>query len=151
MHVIDFPIERRRPSGSTIAARDATVFRSDEPTPGTCLHERRRIGRLVLDLCPDSHEGSWLDDDDDPVDPAEALASLFGSFDLRAALPGVDAPGETVLVYQPDTRRGRTFMRGLPQHHWIQAAPRLWLTHDGENLVMSPEDRLLAENLTRDV
>lgn len=150
MDVIDFPLDRRRSPGPTIAVTQATVSDLDSDARVTCMHERLRVGNFILDLCPDSSECIWFDGDE-LLDPAEALAVLFGSFDLRASIPGLDAPGEAVLVYQPDTRRGKYAMRSLPQHRWVQAAPRLWLTHDGERMLMSPVDRLLAENLTRDL
>lgn len=153
MDIIDFPLERRRPAGNPLAIGGTTGARprrDERESVTTCLHERLTVGVYLLDVCPGSGEAAWLDDGD-VVDPAEALARLFGNFDLRTAMPGLDAPGDTVLVYSPDGRRGRAAMRSLPACRWIEGAPGLWLTHDGEHLLMSPVDRLLTENLIRDL
>lgn len=105
----------------------------------------------MLDVCPQSSETHWLDAAGDELDPAIALARLFGSFDLIAALEGIGSPGPTILVYKPDSRRGRVSMRTLPLRRWIEAAPSLWITQDGERLLMAPTDQTLAANLARDL
>ncbi len=117
----------------------------------TCLHDRIQVGAFTLEMCPQSGEGRWLDSADDELDPAVALAGLFGSFDLMTALDGIGAPGPTVLAYRPDSRRGRTAMRSLPLRRWFEAAPTLWVTHDGERLLMSPTNPVLVDNLIRDL
>lgn len=166
MDVIDFPTDTRRSlgwsdgrsygrsdgrsDGGVVTTNDATASDFRPRTSQSCMHERIDVGRLTLDLCPDSGEAVWLDAHEE-VDPAEALARLFGNFDLCAALPALRAPGEVVLAYAPDGRRGRAAMRCLPAGRWIEGAPGLWLTHDGARLLMSPADRLLADNLMRDL
>lgn len=151
MDILDFPIARRRSTGWSATASDSAILDFDRRSRSTCMHERMDVSGLTLDLCPDTAEAHWLSGDSESLEPVEALASLFGSFDLRASLSGLDAPGAAVLIYRPDSRRGRQAMRSLPLRRWIHAAPGLWLTHDGENLLMSPEDTLLAENLSRDL
>lgn len=116
-----------------------------------CLHDRIMMGGVVADVCPQTGTARWLDGADHDLDPAVALARLFGSFDLVAALDGIGAPGPTVLAYRPDSRRGRAAMRALPLRRWIEAAPKLWVTHDGERLLMAPTDPVLADNLVRDL
>jgi hypothetical protein len=118
--------------------------------PTSCRHELVSIGSLVLEICPTTSEAEWFEGDQ-ATDPATALARLFGQFDLTAMAPGIRSPGPTVLVYRPTGRKGRTDMRALPQGRWIEAAPDLWITHDGESLLMSPADPTLARNLARDL
>jgi hypothetical protein len=132
---------------------DNVHFPTDTPraSRSSCLHDSYEVGGLFLDLCPQTGETHWIDDDDDEVDPAVALARLFGSFDLVAALAGVGAPGSMVLAYRPDSRRGRAAMRALPRRRWIEAAPDLWIAHDGDRLLMAPANPVLAANLARDL
>jgi hypothetical protein len=118
--------------------------------PTTCRHDRVDLGSVVVDICPVTSQAEWYDSDE-LVDPASALATLFGQFDLATAAPGLRSPGTMVLAYRPSGRRGRAAMRALPQGRWIEAAPDLWITHDGESLLMSPTDSVLARNLVRDL
>jgi hypothetical protein len=152
MDVLDFPGDHNmiRPTGSAVPRRPSSDAPRVSVSQSTCLHRRIPVGSFTLDLCPTTDEGRWLADGED-VDPAEALAHLFGAFDLVAAVHGVGTPGDSVLLYSPDSRRGRNRMRALPMSTWILAAPSLWLTHDGDHLLMSPEDPLLAENLAREL
>ncbi len=151
MDVLDFPIARRRPAGRPTTASETAVLDFDRRARDACMHERIDVAGLTLDLCPDTAEAHWLSSDLESLEPADALALLFGSFDLKASLAGLDAPGEAVLIYRPDSRRGKQAMRSLPFRRWIHAAPGLWLTQDGDHLLMSPEDALLAENLSKDL
>ncbi len=150
MDVLDFP-SARRSTGWPNAASETAILDFDRRARNTCMHERIDVAGLTLDLCPDTAEAHWMSNDSESLEPAEALAVLFGSFDLKASLAGLDAPGAAVLIYRPDSRRGKQAMRSLPYRRWIHAAPGLWLTHDGEHLLMSPEDALLAENLSKDL
>lgn len=114
-----------------------------------CRDERVAIDGFVATWCPDSLEITWTIQDDQ-VDPAMALARLFGNFELVAALPGVAAPGPTVFVYKTRDRSRRAAMRELPPNMWLCAAPGLWISHDGQVLSMSPDDPVLAANLMKD-
>lgn len=143
MSVLDFPRTGQTP-GPPASTDDGA------PIPTACLHDRIAVGHLVMDWCPHTGEVLWLDGDEE-VDPAVALAALFGGFDLRVALPGLDTPGDIVLVYVPDSRRGRQAMRSLPAARWVLAAPELWLAHDDLHLLMSPTNPALARNLARDL
>lgn len=115
--------------------------------PTTCVHDRFVIGSYELDICPQTDEAGWRCDGDE-VDPAVAMASLFGQFDLCSTLPAM-APAEIVFVYRPAGRRGRSTMRSLPLGRWFESAPGLWLSHDGDHLLLAPSDPLVAANLAR--
>jgi len=83
------------------------------------------------------------------LDPSEGMAALFGTFRLAGRLPAVRAPGEDVLMYRPAHRRDRHNLDAFPPHVWLQIDTSLWLSHDGEHLLLVPTTPLLMENLTR--
>ncbi|MFQ5966725.1 MAG: hypothetical protein ACE5MI_03820 [Acidimicrobiia bacterium] len=80
------------------------------------------------------------------IDPAEGMAQLFGRFELIGRLPAIRSPGPEVLIYRPPAL-GRTWSEGLPPYVWLEAQPGLWLSHNGENLLLAPTDPLMAQNL----
>ncbi len=73
----------------------------------------------------------------------------FGSFELVAQLPALHAPGAVVLAYRPPTRRSSSLLSALAPGHWIEGQPGLWMSTDGELLLLSPSDPLFVANLTR--
>ncbi len=129
-------------------------FPTTAPSPETpaprasCVHRRLRIGPFDAEWCPRTDELSWKDAGE-PIDPAVALARLFGEFDLVSVADGLHAPGTDVFIYRPSNRTRRTWMRSLPRATWLGAAPGLWLTHDDRHLLMSPDDPVLSANLKR--
>lgn len=84
-----------------------------------------------------------------PLDPSEGMATLFGNFELVGLLPAVRAPGDEVLMYRAPGRKGRGSLEAFPAHVWLRVDENLWLSHDGENLLLAPTTPLLMENLTR--
>lgn len=106
------------------------------------------MGRIAVTVCVDCGRVDWLSDDG-PIDPAEGLANLFGSYDLVGHLDALAAPSPTVLVYAPPSSRKRRNLAGFPANHWLKVAPDLWLCHDGETLLLATNHKLLIENLTR--
>lgn len=114
----------------------------------TCTHEIRHAGRFGVMACSDCATIEWFENGR-PVDPEVAMAGLFGDFDLVATLPTISAPASDVLMYRPARRVDRTRLEMLPSHTWLAASPTLWLSHDGEFLLLAPLDRLLLDNLTR--
>lgn len=115
--------------------------------PGGCRHRRYRWRSIQLSVCREDGSTSWSEDGEE-IDAAEAMAILFGHFDLTGCLDGVGSPGAAVLVYEPG-RNGRDRLSAFPAHDWLEAMPGLWFTHDGTRLLLSPTDPQLAENLTR--
>jgi hypothetical protein len=77
------------------------------------------------------------------------MAALFGNFRLVGRLPALHGPGEEVLMYRPPNRRSRENLDVFPAHVWLQVDINLWLTHDGEHLLLVPTTTLLMDNLTR--
>jgi hypothetical protein len=84
-----------------------------------------------------------------PIDPAQAIAALFGSYDLVGPLDALGAPSPLVLAYKPPSARKARHLRALPSHVWLKAGPFLWMAHDGDVLLLSVTEPLLYENLTR--
>ncbi len=115
--------------------------------PGGCRHQRYQWRNIALSVCTEDHITTWTEDGEQ-IDGAEAMAILFGDFDLTGCLDGVGSPGASVLVYDPG-RRGVRRLAALPPQQWLQAMPGLWFTHDGARLLLSPTDPQLARNLTR--
>ncbi|HUF14275.1 MAG TPA: hypothetical protein VMQ46_00105 [Acidimicrobiia bacterium] len=115
---------------------------------GWCEHKPVWVGRVAVAACEDCGRVDWLSDQG-PVDPSEALAALFGSYDLVGSMPALGAPSPEVLVYAPPSARKRRNLDALPQRAWLKAGPHLWMSTDGEVLLLSTTQRLLFENLTR--
>ncbi len=114
--------------------------------PGSCSHHRFDVGPYEADLCPVDRSITWFDGDDE-VDPDAAVARLFGSARLVTVLPGLRAPGSTVLVYRPVGAASRAWMNSLPPHEWFEAVPGMYVGHDGDNLTLCPVDPLVVSNL----
>ncbi len=113
-----------------------------------CEHKPVWVGRIAVAACENCGRIDWLSNDG-PIDPAEAVAALFGSYDLIGPLDALGAPAEQVLVYAPPSGRKRRNLDVLPKRAWLKAGPRLWMSHDGEVLLLATNQRLLFENLTR--
>lgn len=112
-----------------------------------CNHELATHGRYGVIACPACGLVEWFGPQG-PVDPAEAMAALFGSFDLIATVPSVGAPAPSVLAYRPGPNRRRA-LGILPRHCWLAAGYRLWLATDGAVLLLATTDELMIHNLTR--
>jgi hypothetical protein len=113
-----------------------------------CEHKPVWVGRVAVAACEDCGQVDWFSDQG-PVDPAEAMAALFGSYDLVGSIPALGAPSPDVLVYAPPSTRKRANLGALPAKVWLKAGPHLWMSTDGEVLLLAPTQRLLFENLTR--
>ncbi len=137
MDVLDFPIDRtgRRDTGHG-------------PAAGSCRHARLQFGALVADTCEATGTMAWTDRSG-PLDPAEAVARLFGDFDLRSAAPVLHAPGPILVVSTPASRRGRETLSTVPSDRWLQAMPSLWIRSAGSTLLLSPTDGGLTGRLLR--
>ncbi|MGA7270880.1 MAG: hypothetical protein WB239_07390 [Acidimicrobiia bacterium] len=113
----------------------------------TCNHELAIHGRYGVIACAACGLVEWFGPQG-VVDPAEAVAALFGSFDLIGSVPSVGAPSRSVLAYKPGAARRRA-LGILPRHCWLGAGPQLWLATDGEVLLLATPDELMVHNLTR--
>ncbi len=113
--------------------------------PSACRHLHFRWRNIELAVCRQDGTTVWTEDGNE-IDGAQAMAILFGDFDLDGCLDGVGSPGLAVLVYEPG-RHGRSRMLAFPAHEWLEAMPGLWFTHDGHRLLLSPTDPQMASNL----
>lgn len=113
-----------------------------------CEHKPIWVGRIAVTACDDCGRVDWFSDEG-PVDPSEAVAALFGSYDLAGPIDALGAPSPSVLVYTPPSGRKRRHLAALPKHAWLKAGPYLWLSTDGEVLLLSTTQQLLFDNLTR--
>lgn len=112
-----------------------------------CEHEPVWVGRIAVTACEDCGTVEWLSDRG-VVDHAEAMAALYGSYDLVGTLDALGAPSSEVLVYAPPSSRKRRHLDALPRHAWLKAGPHLWMSTDGEVLLLATTQRLMFENLT---
>ncbi|MCI0424802.1 MAG: hypothetical protein L0Z47_02995 [Actinobacteria bacterium] len=114
----------------------------------TCDHKPVWVNEIAVTACPDCGRIDWLSTSG-PVDPAEAVAALFGSYDLLGPIDALGAPSPWVLAYAPPTPRRRRNLDALPKRVWLKAGPHLWLAHDGGILLLATTQSLMFENLTR--
>jgi hypothetical protein len=112
-----------------------------------CEHKPVWVGRIAVSACEDCGQVDWLSNEG-PVDHAEAMAALFGSFDLAGTMEALGAPSSEVLIYTPPSARKRRHLDALPRRVWLKAGPRLWMSTDGEVLLLATTQRLMFENLT---
>ncbi|MBW3666533.1 MAG: hypothetical protein KY394_02950 [Actinobacteria bacterium] len=113
-----------------------------------CDHKPVWVGRVAVAACARCGEVGWLSRSGS-MDSAEAMAAVFGSYDLIGPLEAVGAPAPFVLAYAPPSARSRKSLEALPIRVWLKAGPDLWMCSDGEHLLLSTPRRLLFENLTR--
>ena len=120
----------------------------DITTSQWCEHKPTWVGRIAVSACEDCGQIEWFSAEG-PIDHAEALAALFGSYDLVGPLEALGAPAPQVLAYAPPSGRKRRNLDVLPRRVWLKAGPRLWMSHDGRVLLLATTQPMLFENLTR--
>ncbi len=113
-----------------------------------CEHKPVWVGDVAVAACADCGRVEWFSNHG-PVDSSEAIAALFGSYDLMGPLDAVASPAPYVLAYTPPSARKRKNLDALPRRAWLKAGPELWMSHDGSVLLLATSHRLLFENLTR--
>lgn len=113
-----------------------------------CEHQPTWVGRVAVTACADCGRVDWFSDTG-PLDAAEGMAYLFGSYDLVDHLDALAAPAPTVLVYAPPSARKRRNLDALPKQVWLKVGPSLWLSHDSRTLLLATNQQLLIDNLTR--
>ena len=113
----------------------------------TCRHTPVAVAGVEVISCETCAEVIWYRDGQ-WLDAAEGMAELFGQFDLVGRLEALSAPAPEVLLYRPPNRHWRSHLDAFPKLAWLEAAPDLWLSHDGERLLLAPANPLHLENLT---
>ena len=114
----------------------------------TCLHVPVPVAGIEVISCGDCGEIGWFQKGE-WLDPAEGMAMLFGQFDLVGRLEALSAPAPQVLLYSPPSGRWRAHLDVFDENVWLEAAPNLWLSHDGQHLLLAPTDPIHFENLTQ--
>lgn len=113
-----------------------------------CEHKPVWVGQIAVAACADCRQIEWFSNAG-PIDSDEAIAALFGNYDLVGPLDALGAPTPQVLVYAPPSNRKRKNLDALPKRVWLKAGPQLWMSHDGETLLLATTQPMLFENLTR--
>ena len=116
-------------------------------TTTECRHQPVEVAGIQVIACGPCGTVEWLGANRS-LEPAEGIAALFGGFRLVSRLPAVRAPGDEVLMYRAPSRRARTHLRTFPPYVWMKVDTNLWLSHDGEHLLLVPTTPLLLDNLT---
>jgi hypothetical protein len=114
----------------------------------SCEHKPVWVDEVAVAACGECGRVDWFGTEG-KVDPAEAVAALFGSFDLIGPMEALAAPSSQVLAYKAPNPRKRRNLDALPQGVWLKVGPSLWLAHDGRVLLLATTHPLLFENLTR--
>ncbi|HKZ29689.1 MAG TPA: hypothetical protein VJ482_08630 [Acidimicrobiia bacterium] len=117
-------------------------------TSEQCLHRPVKVAGIQVVACDACATVEWLGPTRS-LDPTEGMAKLFGNFSLVGRLPAVRAPGQEVLLYRAPGREAWANLDAFPPHVWLQVDANLWLSHDGEHLLLVPTTPLLMDNLTR--
>lgn len=126
----------------------STFSTMDTTTSERCEHKPVWVGRIAVAACADCRQVDWFSSEG-PIDHAEAMAALFGSYDLMGSLDALGAPAPRVLAYSSPSARKRRHLAALPRRVWLKAGPHLWLSHDGDVLLLATTRQLLFDNMTR--
>ena len=120
----------------------------DITTLGKCEHKPVWVGEIAIASCGECERVDWFSNAG-PIDPAEAMATLFGSYDLLGPLDALGSPAPQVLAYAPPNSRMRKNLEVLPKYVWLKAGYNIWMSHDGDVLLLATNQPLLFANLTR--
>lgn len=105
-----------------------------------CRHELRNVAGIAVVVCTTCQASEWWDTDG-YVDPTEGVARVFGDYELTGTLPGIGAPAPLVLSYRaPDAKQSER-LGAFPLREWVRIHDGLWLSHDGDTLLLAPTDR----------
>lgn len=106
------------------------------------------IGQVAVSACAECGQIEWLSREG-RLDHAEAVAALFGAYELIGPLDALGSPTDRVLAYSPPSHKKRRNLDALPKNVWLKAGPSLWMSHDGDTLLLATTEPVLLENLTR--
>lgn len=115
-------------------------------TISRCDHDPATVGGLTVIACADCGEVSFSDAAGF-VTRRNGLARLFGQFDLVGSLPGLGAPGRQVLLYRPPDRRTAAALRAWPSRTWLEGDDGLWVSHDGQHLLLAHDAPWVTHHL----
>lgn len=113
-----------------------------------CQHQPVRVGRVDVVACEVCATVEWQSIVG-PLDPDEGITAVFGSFEMVGRLDALGGPSPQVIAYRPPSGRKRANLDAFPRRVWLRASPDLWLSHDGETLLLAPTRQIVFENLTR--
>jgi len=115
-------------------------------SPPHCTHEPKTVDGLLVVACGDCGEVSFRDAGGSVARRA-GLARLFGQFDLEGSLPAVGAPAREVLLYRAPNGRARRGLHCIPSGAWLEVDDGLWLSHDGEHLLLAHDAPWITRRL----
>ncbi|HSJ28529.1 MAG TPA: hypothetical protein VLB67_09985 [Acidimicrobiia bacterium] len=145
MNQLDRPTTLRTVPPILTSHRDADDrIRREDPGDsclvGPCIGLRRPITRQIdVAACGACGAVKWSRQEV-PMPAFEAVAEVFGAFDLVGTLPAINAPGVEVLLYSAPSVASRKMLEALPAFAWLYAAPGLAISHDRRHLLVSPAE-----------
>ena len=113
-----------------------------------CLHEPIWVGRVAVVGCSDCGEVNWLSENG-AMDPSEAIARVFGTYELTGSIDALGGPAAKALVYDAPSSRKRRHLDAFPRHTWLRCGRDLWMSTDGVHLLLATPHRLMYDNLMR--
>ena len=98
--------------------------------------------------CADCGEVNWLSEDG-AIDPSEAMARVFGTYELSGSIDALGGPAAKALVYEAPSSRKRRHLDAFPKHTWLRCGRELWMSTDGVHLLLATPHRVMFDNLMR--
>lgn len=80
-------------------------------------------------------------------DPWDAMAALFGGYELVGRVDTIRAPTGEVLAYRSRTEEEAAALRVTPPHRWFEVNQHLWMCHDGELLLLAHSSPAVSQLL----
>ncbi len=126
------PAENSTAENST--AENSTANHTAEISPVSPAENSIQVSGVEARLCRACSALEWTRHGE-PIDAAEAIAGVFGGFDVEGAVDAVGAPARQVLVAKSDSPDGDRFIEWLPERSWWHAMPSLWISR-GERVLL---------------
>jgi len=103
------------------------------------------VSRLRAAVCPACDVVVWWEGAA-RLAPWEGLVMSLGEAAVITRMPAISAPSEEVFA----VRTPREFRASwIPQHHWVEAAPGVYLARSGRYLLLSSEGLDVPTMLSR--
>ncbi len=104
-----------------------------------CRHEVREAGAISVIACEDCGLVQFWDEAG-PIPPGAGMAQLFGVFTVLGRFPTLRGPGPEAIVYRPPSAAARRLLDAFPRRTWLEVQAGLWMSHDGEHLILVPTE-----------
>lgn len=104
-----------------------------------CRHEVHDAGAVSVIACEDCGLVQFWDETG-PILPGAGMARLFGGFAAVGRFPTLRGPGPEAIAYRPPSAAAGRLLDAFPRRAWLEVQAGLWMSHDGEHLLLVPID-----------